>query len=213
MNKAYQGDRRPYGELEVLVQCDGIEFFGAGDTGLHWALDIWLYDPILGCVFVSDPIDRGTEPCLVRSSSTLRLFRVFRSINKPCRFEVEVIGVLHRNIFGKERKRKEKVLIAGKDELKWLTMYEVTVEIIPPTPIAAKFPANISYSPPVVSTLMAPELSLAVVISHAAMPATSPHMAPWIQPHLFAFDQVAQRTMGTTALPRNVPMKSWKWRV
>ena len=31
MNNAYQGDRRPYGELEVFVQCD--EFIGGGDTG------------------------------------------------------------------------------------------------------------------------------------------------------------------------------------
>ena len=108
MNKAYQGDRRPYGELEVLVQYDGIEFIGAGDTGLHRDLRNWLCDPVLDCIFVSDPIDLGTEPSLVGSSSTLRLFKVFRGINGPCSFEVEVIGVLHRNKLGKERKRKEK---------------------------------------------------------------------------------------------------------
>ena len=123
MNKAYQGDRRPYGELEVLLQCDGIEFIGTGDTGLHLALATWQFVPVLDCAFVSDPIDRGTELSLGGIRSTpLLLFQVFRGINKPCRFEVEVIGELHRNKFKKERKRKKKkkrkVLTAGKDELK-----------------------------------------------------------------------------------------------
>ena len=143
MNKAYQGERRPHGELEVLLQCGASLFTEAGDTGYFFlrALGISLCDPVLDCVFVSD--------LLVGSNGTHRDFKVFRGINKPCGFEVEVIGVLHRNKFKKEKKRKEKkkekkVLTAGKDELKSLTINETTTAIIPPTPIAAKFPANIS---------------------------------------------------------------------
>ena len=108
MNKAYQDDRRPYGELEVLLQCDGIEFIGTGDTGLLLGLANWRFVTVLDCAFVSDPIDRGTEPSLVGISSTLRPFQVFRGINQSCRFEVEVVGVLHRNKFKKEKKRKRK---------------------------------------------------------------------------------------------------------
>jgi hypothetical protein len=51
MNEAYQGDRRPCGELEGLVQCDGIQFFGTGDTDLHRALGSRLR---VGCVFLVD---------------------------------------------------------------------------------------------------------------------------------------------------------------
>ena len=78
MNKAYQGDRRPYGELEVLVQCDGIEFIGGGDTGR---------------------VGSSSSPPLVIGAGGIKV---------PCSNEVEVLGVLHRNNLKKKKEKKKR---------------------------------------------------------------------------------------------------------
>lgn len=45
------------------------------------------------------------------------------------------------------------------------------------------------------------------------MPAMKPAMAPQIEPHLFAFFQLTQRAIGTTAEPRKTPMNSYGHRL
>ena len=55
-------------------------------------------------------------------------------------------------------------------------------------------------------TLMTLSLRVAVVTSHAMIPAAKPETAPPMHPHLFAFFHVMANAIGTTALPRMTPM-------
>lgn len=58
-------------------------------------------------------------------------------------------------------------------------------------------------------TLMVPSLSDDVVTSQAMIPAQKPATEPPMHPHLFAFFQLMDRAIGTTAEPRTTPMNSW----
>src|SRR6266498_2136232 len=64
--------------------------------------------------------------------------------------------------------------------------------------------------PPLVTTLITPWFSLAVVTSHATTPATKPITEPQIQPHLLALLQVMASAMGHTADPKITTIKVYR---
>lgn len=92
-----------------------------------------------------DLLRRGLALVLVGNRSLSALLDVVvGGIDGAGDIEVEVFGFLRRKKTEssseneRERKGKERMLVGA------LTRYETTTETIPPTPIAARFPANIS---------------------------------------------------------------------
>ena len=89
----YQRERGPRGELEGLVQCDGVELIGTRDAD-HRALGDRL---CVRLVFRVDLLGRGLALVLVgRRVGLLLDVVVGMRINRAGDVEVEVVGFLRR---------------------------------------------------------------------------------------------------------------------